>query len=753
MSSDITKKLNRAIYPVNTGVPDEEGVLILGSANGSTAMPIAVNTDNATLGATPNVLVAGGIYKTTFDTYNDNDAVPLHFDASGRLITAVELNDYTDDSTEFIAATSKILAIGGIATSDSVDSGDVGAFRMTVARNLGIDITTKDGAAWAVNNAINATIGDGTTVPVVETDGTKKALNVNITDGTNDMPTMDYRSRAGFVKVTDGTSDASVIIQDDLFGTGSAGFALFGKYEATPTTYGDGDAAPILLDANGRVVLSSDIEIGAVELKDATTDNRADINDANTARTTGTHVLAVQSIDAAGAVVSTTNIESYTSRLLSSANSYTSAATLATTSLGVGGQYNATPPTMTDTHSGSIQLDVNGNTKVNVVTGSITADTELPAAITLANDTANPTTPLIGACLMEFDGVTWDLGRGDSTDGLLVNLGSNNDVTLATLPDTATGDLATISGDTTSIDTKVPSQGTAVMTGSLPITIATDDTQFGTVGDIADVDGNIHGQLRYIGEAVDGLERSIPTPFAEYKSPSDFTATYTSNVTITLSSLPIVISDSSQIVYIKYIPTGGSGSAVLVNGYNGVTITESAGVLTVDGGGTPFAAGDVYEIGINAQQKAYDATTNSLLTSVENPLWERYTDAESLLGAAYELTNSFADVGSEIDVRGYNYLTFWATIDIGTSTNIQLRIIHKHTSAGSEEYREIYLGSPASNVTTINLNDYEINSDADQLFKITIPVTGSRYIQLQAKDDADGDGQIDALYITKDWGA
>jgi hypothetical protein len=43
-----------------------------------------------------------------------------------------------------------------------------------------------------------------------------------------------------------------------------------------------------------------------------------------------------------------------------------------------------------------------------------------------------------------FDGSTWDRAKGDSTDGLLVNLGANNDVTLATLPDTAGGDLAAI---------------------------------------------------------------------------------------------------------------------------------------------------------------------------------------------------------------------------------------------------------------------------------------------------------------------
>lgn len=51
------------------------------------------------------------------------------------------------------------------------------------------------------------------------------------------------------------------------------------------------------------VSMSSDIEIGAVELKDGTTDNRAIINDANTARNATDHVLLVQTLDALGNVV------------------------------------------------------------------------------------------------------------------------------------------------------------------------------------------------------------------------------------------------------------------------------------------------------------------------------------------------------------------------------------------------------------------------------------------------------------------
>ena len=238
---------------------------------------------------------------------------------------------------------------------------------------------------------------------------------------------------------------------------------------------------------------------------------------------------------------------------------------------------------------------------------------------------------------------------------------------------------------------------------------------------------------------------------AEFKSPSDLTATYTSSTTITLSSLPFSITDSSQIVYIKVIPSSGDAE-IYVNGSNSVTITESSNVLTIAGAGTPFASGDVYEVGINSQKKAYDSSLDVNKSSVQNPVYAHTTDAETLVSATpYELTASFADVCSEISVDTYNYLTLWFTVDIGTSTNPQIRILHKHESAGSEEYREIYLDSPASNKTIINLNDYEIGSDADQLFKITLPVTGTKYVQVQAKDDANGDGQIDALYCTKSW--
>lgn len=75
-------------------------------------------------------------------------------------------------------------------------------------------------------------------------------------------------------------------------------------------------------------------------------------------------------------------------------------------------------------------VNLGANNDVTVTSGSITADTELPAAAALADNTSNPTAPAVGSFEMLWDGATWDRAPGNSTDGLTVNLGANNDVSL-----------------------------------------------------------------------------------------------------------------------------------------------------------------------------------------------------------------------------------------------------------------------------------------------------------------------------------
>jgi hypothetical protein len=115
---------------------------------------------------------------------------------------------------------------------------------------------------------------------------------------------------------------------------------------------------------------------------------------------------------------------------------------------------------------------------------------------TQADDLANTTDALVAAGLTYvFDGTTWDRLRGDATNGALVNLGANNDVTLATLPDTAAGDLAASALDLDSIEAMLaesihfddgagftPGTSSVMVVGMLADETSTDAVDEGDVG-------------------------------------------------------------------------------------------------------------------------------------------------------------------------------------------------------------------------------------------------------------------------------
>lgn len=91
----------------------------------------------------------------------------------------------------------------------------------------------------------------------------------------------------------------------------------------------------------------------------------------------------------------------------------------------------ATLPTYTAGNTNAMTMTTNGLLRVdgsNVtqpVSGTVTADTELPAAAALADATANPTTPLVGAALEAFNGTTMDRVR---TVDAMAGTGANSTV-------------------------------------------------------------------------------------------------------------------------------------------------------------------------------------------------------------------------------------------------------------------------------------------------------------------------------------
>ena len=130
------------------------------------------------------------------------------------------------------------------------------------------------------------------------------------------------------------------------------------------------NAIPLATNADGELEVNleaADIEIGAVELKNATTDDRALIGDANTVRNATDHVLLVQAIDAAGGVLGGTAAEfDSIVALLGTIDADTSSIesaivedenTHSAHSMQVAGHYAAAPVELTDGDAAAILID------------------------------------------------------------------------------------------------------------------------------------------------------------------------------------------------------------------------------------------------------------------------------------------------------------------------------------------------------------------------------------------------------------
>lgn len=115
---------------------------------------------------------------------------------------------------------------------------------------------------------------------------------------------------AGNVMVAQDLTDTKTAVEliDDGIGTDG------GAEVAKAMAIGGNDGANfqvVKVNSDGELMVNletSDIEIGAVEIKNASTDDRVMVTDADTARAASDHVLAVQHIDAAGGVMAAADL-------------------------------------------------------------------------------------------------------------------------------------------------------------------------------------------------------------------------------------------------------------------------------------------------------------------------------------------------------------------------------------------------------------------------------------------------------------
>ena len=206
---------------------------------------------------------------------------------------------------------------------------------------------------------------------------------------------------------TDAIKTSVELIDDAVYtdgtGTPSKGIVVMGT---------DGTNSQILsCNSDGELKVNletGDIEIGAVELKNASTDDRASIEAANTARTTATLVLATQGIDESGAVLKTSTIETNSGTIAGDTTSLDAKAP----ALGTAAMVASSPVTLA--------TDDTLTTAGNALLTTIDSDTnDIKTAVELIDDTV----------------ATIDTGAGASVKGLMM-FGIRNDTPATPLVDT-----------------------------------------------------------------------------------------------------------------------------------------------------------------------------------------------------------------------------------------------------------------------------------------------------------------------------
>ncbi|UOF78508.1 glycoprotein repeat domain-containing protein [Caudoviricetes sp.] len=194
-------------------------------------------------------------------------------------------------------------------------------------------------------------------------------------------------------------------------------------------------------------------------------------------------------------------------------------------------------------------LVVDGSATTQPVSGTVTADSELPAAAALADATANPTVPGVGSFNMCFNGTTWDRCVKASTNAGVMDANTQR-VTLAT---DSTGVIASI---TTSV---VPGTGA---------------THLGKAEDAAHTTGDVGVQALTVRQdtatALAGLSGDYQPPI------TDATGRLWTHVGAVDGT--VTVSDGAGAMNV--IVDSGTLTAV-TSITNAVTVTDGAGALNV----------------------------------------------------------------------------------------------------------------------------------------------------------------------------
>lgn len=236
-----------------------------------------------------------------------------------------------------------------------------------------------------------------------------------------------------------------------------------------------------------------------------------------------------------------------------------------------------------------------------------------------------------------------------------------------------------------------------------------------------------------------------------YKSPIHFTAAYQSATEVDLSGHPTV-TDVTQFLAVKQVSSAGVVTIHFPHLSTGAFSWDAVNDrLTV--ANATFANTDVFQVILEAENRYASDPSNLLVVGEASPYPLRADDAAiPLIVAAQDFTAAFVDLGPEIPMFGYNKLKLWLTFDINDSTDLQVRVLEKHESGGTEEYQSIIETYGTSDIK-FQAGYWELNVDADGLYPLVYSGDGmTPYLQVQIKAGTLGggtDAQMDAAYYTR----
>ena len=472
-------------------IDDNGGSITVDNAGTFAVQDSQVIADNAafTDGAS-KVFVSGFIYDEVAGTaLAENDAAAGRINANRAQVATIE--DGTTRGRYATVSASNALKVDGSAVTQPVS--DAGG-------SLTVDAP--------VGTPVNVQIGDGTRTATVRDTGTSDSLNVSIVDASGNQITTfgggtEYTvDAAAPAAPTGGTilaeRDDQLAALTEVEGDwtnlratskGALWVALADAGGDPITSFGGGtqytEDLAAAADPTGTMLMA--VRADALAAVTTTDGDNVALRSTNNGELYVKHVDSIPVTDNGGSLTVDGTV---TANLAAGTNNIGDVDVLTVPAplnlVGGGVEAAALRVTLASDSTGVISVDDNGSslsiddggasiTVDGTVAISGAVDTELPTAAALADATGNPTTPLVGAAALLFNGTTWDRVRGDTANGV--------DVDVTRLPALAAGTNNIGDVDVLTVPAPLNVTGGGVEASALRVTLASDSTGLISVDD------------------------------------------------------------------------------------------------------------------------------------------------------------------------------------------------------------------------------------------------------------------------------